>query len=232
MMKPALPVLAIAALFAASPNNSPTQAPPIQLGARKTVGRNGTGPNEYQTPFGPIRWKGDTLLGHDPNNRRALRIAQDGSVIGTIPLAQPRMEGINGWGAARAVDSQGRIYWDLPIIEREPAIKRSTKAQIVRWQPGVESPEHVMYFADHGEFEYEFRFRPIPQTDAWVMDRAVRLPGDSEVATALKRRWCQNRDPSSRPRVHIVWPDPLRYATGTRISVSSLSGGVFVGLLT
>jgi hypothetical protein len=148
----------------------------LKSGARKVVGRNGTGPNEYQTPFGPIRWKGDTLLGHDPNNRRSLKIAQDGSVIGTLPFGQPRMDGINGWGGARAVDKQGRIYWDLPIIEREPVIKRSQKAQIVRWTPGApEGPEHVMHFADHGDFEHEYRFRPIPQTDAWVMDRDGRI---------------------------------------------------------
>jgi hypothetical protein len=147
----------------------------LRTGTRKVTGRNGTGPNEYQMPFGPIRWRGDTLLGHDPNNRRALRIAQDGAILGTIPFAQPRADGINGWGAAQAVDREGRIYWDVPIVDREPVIKRNVKARIVRWLPGEGSPEHVLHFADHGEFEHEQRFRPIPQTDAWVMDRDGRI---------------------------------------------------------
>jgi hypothetical protein len=55
-------------------------------GARRTIGRNGTGPNEYQLPFGPIRWRGDTLLGYDPNNRRFLRILPDGEIRGAFPF--------------------------------------------------------------------------------------------------------------------------------------------------
>jgi hypothetical protein len=144
-------------------------------GERKVAGRNGTGPNEYQVPFGPIRWKGDTLLGHDPQNRRALRIGQDGRIISTIPFASPRAGGVNGWAAAKGVDAKGRIYWDTPIIEMQPVIKRSMKANLVRWLPGADSVEVVMQFADHGEFEHDYRYRPIPQTDAWVLGRDGRI---------------------------------------------------------
>lgn len=51
----------------------------------------------------------------------------------------------------------------------ELTVKRSMKARLVRWLPGTESAELAMEFADHGAFEHQFRFRPMPQTDAWVV---------------------------------------------------------------
>lgn len=147
----------------------------LKTGARRPFGRNGAGPNEYQTPFGPIRWKGDTLLGHDPNNRRALRILPDGKIDGMYPFAPPRPGGVNGWGLAKAVDAQGRIYWDLPIIDMQPVIKRSVKANLVRWLPGSDSIEVVQTFADHADFEHELRYRAYPLGDTWVLGADGRV---------------------------------------------------------
>ena len=147
----------------------------FKTGARQTVGRNGTGPNEYQLPFGPMRWRGDTLLGYDPNNRRFLKILPDGSIRGALPFPDGRSTGITGWAPPRGVDPRGRIYWDTPIIEMQPAVKRSMKARLVRWLPGSDAAEVAMEFADHGEFEHQYRYRPMPQTDAWVVDPAGRI---------------------------------------------------------
>ncbi len=144
-------------------------------GSRRTIGRNGTGPNEYQFPFGPIRWRGDTLLGHDPNNRRFLKILTSGAIVGSVPFAEPRVGGVTGWAAPRAVDATGHVYWDTPIIDMQPAVKRSTKARIIRWLPGMGEPEEFMQFADHSEFEHSYRYRPMPQTDAWVVDATGRI---------------------------------------------------------
>jgi hypothetical protein len=141
----------------------------FRTGERRTIGRNGIGPTEYQIPFGPIRWRGDTLLGYDPNNRRVHRITSDGRFVGAFQFPAPRVGGINGWGPPRGVDPSGRIYWDTPIIQMEPVVKRSMKAQIVRWLPGAEAVEPAMQFNDHGEFEHAFRYRAMPQTDAWVL---------------------------------------------------------------
>jgi hypothetical protein len=63
----------------------------------------------------------------------------------------------------------------MAIIQMQPVVKRSMKARLVRWLPGSASPEVAMEFTDHGEFEHEFRFRPMPQTDAWVVDAAGRI---------------------------------------------------------
>lgn len=154
---------------------------------RRTIGRNGIGPTEYQVPFGPIRWRGDTLLGYDPNNRRLLKITGDGLFVGSFSFPAPRVGGINGWAPPRGADPAGRIYWDSPIIQMEPVVKRSMKAQIVRWLPGSDVVEPSMQFNDHGEFEHRFRYRAMPQTDAWVMapDGRVGILSASE----YRLRW-------------------------------------------
>jgi hypothetical protein len=145
-------------------------------GERRPIGRNGTGPGEYLIPFGPIRWRGDTLLGYDPNNRRFVRITPEAAIAGTISFPDGRSNGITGWSAPRGIDPQGRIYWDTPIIDMQPVVKRSMRARLVRWSPGAASPPEVaLEFADHGEFEHAHRFRPMPQSDAWVIDAQGRI---------------------------------------------------------
>ena len=144
-------------------------------GKRQTIGRNGTGPNEYQNPFGPIRWRGDTLLGYDPQNRRYLKIMPDGTINGSYAFPDGRSNGITGWSTPRGVDPSGRIYWDMAIIQMQPVVKRLMKARLVRWLPGGDSPEEALQFADHAEFEHELRYRPMPQMDAWVVDASGRI---------------------------------------------------------
>lgn len=156
-------------------------------GQRRTIGRNGTGPNEYLTPFGPTRWRGDTLLGYDPNNRRYLRITPEGAIAGAIAFPDTRGSGVTGWATPRGVDSQGRVYWDMPIIEMQPVVKRSMKARLVRWLPGAGTPEVALEFADHGQFEHQFRYRPMPQTDAWVVGSDGRIGVLS--AAEYRLRW-------------------------------------------
>lgn len=156
----------------------------FSTGQRRTIGRNGTGPNEYQMPFGPIRWRGDTLLGYDPNNRRLLKILPDGSIRGAFSFPDGRGTGIRGWAPPRGVDPQGRIYWDTPILDMQPVVKRSMKARLVRWLPGSDAAEVAIEFADHGEFEHQYRYRPMPQTDAWV----VALDGRIGILSAAEYR--------------------------------------------
>ena len=143
-------------------------------GSRRTIGRNGSGPNEYQFPWGPIRWLGDTLLGGDTRNQRLVKIMPDGSLNGAIPLAAMRSATGSSWSAPKAADASGLLYWDMPIIDREPVMKRSMRARLIRWRPGSE-PAEALQFADHGEFEHAFRYRPMPQTDAWVVTSDGRI---------------------------------------------------------
>ena len=159
----------------------------FRSGQRQVTGRNGNGPNEYQSPFGPIRWKRDTLLGFDPNHRRVLRIGPDGAIRGSLPFASPRQGGVTAWAPPRGVDAQGRVYWDAPVIHTAPVMKRSTKAKVLRWLPGTDSVEVVLTVADHAEFEDRFRIRPVPQADAWVVAADGRIGVVS--AAEYRLRW-------------------------------------------
>jgi hypothetical protein len=183
----------------------------FRSGSRRTIGRNGSGPNEYQFPFGPIRWLGDTLLGADTRNQRLLKIMPDGSINGAIPLAALRAGGMSSWSAPRAVDASGLLYWDAAIIEREPAIKRSMRARLIRWRPGSE-PEVAMEFADHAEFEHAFRYRPMPQTDAWV----VASDGRIGIISAAEYRLRWYKDGSVVETGPVVPHTPVRITRAER----------------
>lgn len=159
----------------------------FKTGTRSPIGRNGQGPNEYQVPFGPIRWRGDTLLGYDPQNRRYLKIDANGTIAGMIPFPAPKPGGITSWSMPRGVDPQGRLYYDTPIILRQPAIKRSRHAMLVRMDPDAGTLDSVLSMQDHAEFEHEFRYRPMPQTDAWVMAADGRIGIVS--AAEYRLRW-------------------------------------------
>ena len=200
-------------------------------GTRRTIGRNGTGPNEYQLPFGPIRWRADTLLGYDPNNRRLLKILSDGSIRGAFSFPESRTTGVTGWAPPRGVDPQGRIYWDTPIIDMQPVVKRSMKARLVRWLPGTDEAEVAMEFADHGEFEHEYRFRPMPRTDAWVVDVTGRIGILS--AAEYRLRWykdgalVETGSPVPFTPVRLTAAD--REAFRARKALEPAGGGVSIG---
>ena len=183
----------------------------FRSGSRRTIGRNGSGPNEYQFPYGPIRWLGDTLLGSDTRNQRLLKIMPDGSINGAIPLAALRTAMGSSWSAPRAVDASGLMYWDAPIIERQPAIKRSMRARLIRWRPGSE-PEVAMEFADHAEFEHAYRYRPMPQTDAWV----VASDGRIGILSAAEYRLRWYKDGSVVETGPVIPHTPVRITRAER----------------
>jgi hypothetical protein len=159
----------------------------FRTGSRKTLGSNGSGPNEYQIPSGPIVWKGDTLLGFDGLNHRYVRIGQDGKMLGTIPFPTERTPELSILAPPRGVDSRGRIYWDAPIIATRPVVKRSDSANVIRFTPGGSDPAVEVKIADHGAFEHHFAYRAVPQSDAWVMGADGRIGVLS--AAEYRLRW-------------------------------------------
>jgi hypothetical protein len=198
---------------------------------RRTIGRNGIGPTEYQIPFGPIRWRGDTLLGYDPQNRRLLKIIEDGAVVGSFSFPAPRLGGINSFSPPRGVDPSGHIYWDAPIMQMEPVVERLQQARIVRWMPGADSAVEAQRFADHGDFEHRFRYRAIPQTDAWVVAPDGRIGILS--AAEYRLRWYRNGEVvETGPRVPFT-PTRLtsaeRDAFRARKSLEPMSGASSTG---
>ncbi len=147
----------------------------FRTGVRKTLGRNGAGPTDYGTPFGPINWRGDTLLVYDPNNHRYGKVLMDGTIVGTIAFASHRTEGFTGYSTPRGVDTNGRIYWDGPVIQMQPVVQRLMQARIGRWLPGADSAEVVGEFTDHSQAEHRFRYSAFRQTDAWVVSPDGRI---------------------------------------------------------
>jgi hypothetical protein len=159
-------------------------------GVRKRVGTNGVGPNEYTMPFGPSPWRGDTSLIFDGPNRRVLRVAPNGTLTGTLPFPAPRSDGVHTYGLFRGTDRAGRVYWDAPVIQMQPVIKRMMRAQIIRWLPGTDSADFVHEFSDHAEFEHRFRYSPFRQTDTWVIAPDGKIGVLS--AAEYRLRWYQD----------------------------------------
>ena len=155
-------------------------------GDRKRLGTNGVGPNEYGTPFGPTPWRGDTSLIFDGPGRRVLRLAPNGTLAGSMALPTLRMDGVHSYGVLRGVDGAGRVYWDAPVILRNP-IKRAMKAQVIRWMPGTDTADVAQEYVDHAGFEDHFRYSPMRQTDAWVVAPDGRIGVLS--ASEYRLRW-------------------------------------------
>ena len=159
----------------------------FRAGSRQVLGRNGPGPNEYQSAFGVIRWRGDTLLGYDATGTRLVRFTPAGTMAGSHAMALPGEAG--GVGPPRSVDRAGNLYWDTPRVDRV-AMKRMLKARILRWMPGQERPEVVAEFTDHTEDDHHLRYRAMPRTDAWAVTQDGRVAILS--ATEYRLRWLRD----------------------------------------
>lgn len=115
----------------------------FRTGRATKVGREGSGPNEYQMPASALPLPGDSTLIVDPLNSRFLLLGPGGTPAGTWtptgaddarPAARPAPAGAPGraggpviaMGGAmqllstRAVDAQGRIYHTGAPVENTP----------------------------------------------------------------------------------------------------------------
>lgn len=79
----------------------------FKAGTVTRIGREGSGPNEYQFPRSLVALPGDTTLIVDAMQRRFLRVLPDGTPNGTI--AWPNEMG--GVATVKGADQQGRIYF-------------------------------------------------------------------------------------------------------------------------
>lgn len=79
----------------------------FKTGTVTKVGREGSGPHEYQFPRSLVALPGDTTLVVDAMQRRFLRVLPDGTPNGTIPWPNE----MGGVSSVRGADQQGRIYF-------------------------------------------------------------------------------------------------------------------------
>jgi hypothetical protein len=121
------------------------QAIDLRAGRVTAVGREGSGPNEWQLPMRLLPYPGDSVLVADPLNSRFLLVSPQGRPVRTImPAAGPQpaargpgggavMIGGIGLVSARAVDRQGRLYTTgLPIMMTPEGPKTADSVPILR----------------------------------------------------------------------------------------------------
>jgi len=111
----------------------------MSTGTADTIGRVGSGPEEYRQPDGLFPLPGDSILLVDLGNGRLTALGPDFEFGQTWPIAQGGMG--SGGGAMtmrlpRAVDSQGRIY-----LQGRPSMGPGSplpdSAFVLRWDRGT-----------------------------------------------------------------------------------------------
>lgn len=173
-------------------------------GDYETLGRQGQGPGEYTMPGALFGLPGDTTLMADGMGRRMLVVGPDGRISSnTIPLRHPSGFPI----VARAVDRDGRIYFDLagfmmPGLEEMGA---AGEAPLMRWDRDAGSLDTLGYV----------KFPPMaPAGPGQVV---VRLGGD-----AFEGRDAWSMTPDGRIGIarhedyHVEWLAPGRPAVSGR----------------
>jgi hypothetical protein len=80
----------------------------MRSGAATPIGREGSGPGEYQFPRTALAMPNNETFVSDPMQSRFLRIDANGKVIETVAYPAGFGPGVNAAGS----DAQGRIYWE------------------------------------------------------------------------------------------------------------------------
>ncbi len=102
------------------------------------IARAGSGPNEYRSPFGPVRLPGDTLAVYDVVNRRLLLLDRAGRPAGTVPLPDALFAG-RGVSVPRGGDRDGFLYFETTVSQVPPPVRGA----ILRWQVGAAGVDSV-----------------------------------------------------------------------------------------
>lgn len=173
------------------------------------VGREGSGPGEYGLPMGMMPMPGDTSIVFDPLNGRYLTILPDGKPGKTFrledgapppppePAGAPRRGGGQMIQSPRAVDGQGRLYFESspivfgpngPIASDSAAVMRFDRKTyrydtlaFVQLQKGAAS---VTTTGSAGNQNVSVRMgnnQPFPARDSWTV-----LPNGTLVIARVK----------------------------------------------
>lgn len=161
----------------------------LATGRTEQLGRQGQGPGEYQSAFGVVRVRGDTVLVYDPRNSRFLQVTPGGAIAGSLPISSSARRG--GLALPRGADAAGRLYWDRVVLTNDPpaGMKRRQTLDLVRWLPGSERVDTIGTVADHAPEMHAHRFHPFAQRDAWIVTPEGRV--GVLVAATYRLRWLE-----------------------------------------
>ena len=190
----------------------------FRAGTATPIGRQGGGPGEYGMPGPPFAGGGDTTSMLDMGNRRLLVITPAGGIAGaTIALDHPSQIPV----FPRAVDRQGRVYFDLAGIQMAQlnAVATSGRAPLLRWDLKAGRTDTVAYVAfppaepvGPGEVRMSLGGRlPFEARDQWAV-----LP-DGRVgiarATPYRAEWQGAAAPAVGPTVEY---QPVKVGTAEK----------------
>jgi hypothetical protein len=117
----------------------------FRAGSATPVGRQGEGPGEYGLPGPLFAGGGDTTYMLDLGNRRLLVISAGAISSTTISLNHPSQVPV----FPRAVDRQGRIYFDLAGIQMAQLndMVKTGRAPLLRWDVKAGRTDTLGYLA-------------------------------------------------------------------------------------
>lgn len=145
----------------------------------QTIGRNGSGPGEYNYPAGLVSMPGEQIWIYDPLNQRFLVVTGDGKVGELVTFSS--LGGVKGVAMMLlpAADAKGRLYFEA-VSQASLAVKDSTA--ILRWTRGRTGLDTAGYTAPMdfgieskgGKVRLKAMRMFVPQ-ETWVVDPAGRL---------------------------------------------------------
>jgi hypothetical protein len=190
----------------------------FRAGTATPIGRQGGGPGEYGMPGPLFAGGGDTTYMLDMGNRRLLVITPAGGIASaTIALNHPSQIPV----IPRAVDRQGRVYFDLAGIQMAQLneMAKTGRAPLLRWDLKTGRTDTVAYVAfppaapvGPGEVRMSIGGRePFEARDQWAV-----LP-DGRVgvarATPYRAEWQGAAAPVVGPAVEY---QPVRIGTAEK----------------
>lgn len=141
----------------------------------RQIGRKGSGPREYLTPWRTIALPGDTTLLIDRDADRYLLFSPSGEIVATTPFPES-MKLASQY--IRGADRMGRLYFQMRYIAADPS--GPTKTPILRWDRRATRYDSVAVvrmpsatpiggkLANGGSYQ-GMRIMPYTPADAWTV---------------------------------------------------------------
>ena len=187
----------------------------LATGRTVQVGRAGSGPGEYRMPSRLVRWRGDSTLLVDEGNGRLAVIAPDLRITRSFTLQLP---GLPTTSAPRALDRQGRLYFQVPRWAAASFGRHGDSVPVLRLtepENKVEVITWVLVAADPpGQRQYGLPFVPYSPQDVWGVtptgQLAVARSGDYHVEWLVDGRLTRGPHVAYRS-TPVTHDDKIRY---------------------
>ena len=169
----------------------------LKAGSATKIGREGSGPGEFNLPFRLFALAADTTLLFDPGNSRYLIIGPDGKPGKDFRIETPAPAGRAGAAGgpvrigvsmARAADARGRLYYETPGISIGPDNRPvpADSAAILRWDRATQRTDTMAWVklpknnvqTSGGQGNFNVRIggsNPLQARDEWTVFPDGRL---------------------------------------------------------